>query len=1082
MPDWAIEDIHININTNKKHRMKKQEHVWKGLWTVGLAAFMTGAIGQPVFAGPVAEMSDMAMELSEVTQQLLPVKGRVVDAKGEGIPGASIRRVNATQKSGVITDLDGRFSLEAAKGEVLEISFIGYATRQVTVGADGKPLHIVLQEDNALLDEVVVVGYGTQKKVNVTGAVASVSSDVLESRPLTNLAQGLQGAIANLNLTAGNGAPGNGYSFNVRGTTSINSSSPLILVDGVQMDPNLINPADVESVSVLKDAASASIYGTQAAYGVVLITTKKGKAQKPKVSFSGNWAWNSPTKIPDYIDSWSYANFLNETNRNSGGGDYFDQNYMDHIYAYYTDPEHNSPVFIDPSDPDKYQYCGNTDWVDEIRKTSTFMQQYTLSINGGTDKSTYYGSVGFMSQGGILKYYDDEYRRVNAALNVNTSITDWLQVGMRMNYNNTYRDAPYGTNSNDMNSSFYGADSRPLMPVRHPDGYFSGQGSFTNYACIQALSGSRKHKANDLWLGGNLQITPLKGWNIKLDYTFNLYTLHKKYHGKEIIEHYANPDVTTIFPHTTPSRVEYSSDDDYYQVVNLYTDYERNFGKHGFKFLAGWTYERKDYRWFDAQRYGLISQDVPSLNMANGEKFTDSNEHAWATMGYFARINYNYDDRYLLELNGRYDGSSKFPKDDRFAFFPSFSAAWRLSNERFFEPAKRWVDELKVRVSYGTLGNQNVGGDYPYISTMGTNMEMGYLLGGSKLASVSPGGLVSALLTWETVKQVDVGLDWAAFRNRFYGTFDWYQRRTDDMITAGTPLPAVLGTGTPNANTADLKTNGWELTVGWRDRMENGFSYDVSLILSDYKATITRFNNPEGLIDNTYYVGQHIGDIWGFVTEGLFQSEEEVAAHADQSEIYGGGWYPGDVKYKDLDGDGKISFGQNTLSDPGDRTVIGNSEPRYAYGIRADLAYKGFDLNIFLQGVGKRDVVLGGNQFWGFGNEWHVPFPHALDAWREDNRDAYFPRSTFDNVTGNRQTQTRYLQDASYLRLKNLTLGYTLPKSLLAQWGIENLRVYVTGQNLLTFDHLFDIYDPESLGMDVYPIQKSISFGLNITL
>lgn len=1048
---------------------------------MSLAVLMAGAFLQPSLALPVS--GDIVSEaISDVRQVGNLVKGKVVDANGESIPGASVRLQG--KEGGTITDLDGLFEVKAVPGDVLEFSFIGYETQKITVKDMNRPLHVVMQEDNALLEEVVVVGYGTQKKVNVTGAVASVSADVLENRPLTSLSQGLQGTIANLNMTTGNGAPGTGYSFNVRGTTSINGSSPLVLVDGVQMDPNLINPADVESVSVLKDAASASIYGTQAAYGVVLITTKKGKEQKPQVSVSANWAWNTPTRMPEYIDSWSYANFLNETNRNSGGGDYFDQNYMDHIYAYYTDPEHNSPVFVDPSDPDKYQYCGNTDWIRELRKTNSLMQQYTLSINGGTDKTTYYGSIGFLDQGGMLRYYDNTYRRVNAALNVNTEIRKWLRVGLRVNYNNKIQDAPYGTNSNSIDASFYGADSKPLMPVYHPDGYFSGQGSYTNYACIQEQSGKRNNKANDLWLGGNLQLTPLKGWNIKLDYTFNLYTLHKKEHGKEIIEHYANPDVTTIFPHTTPSRVKYTADDDYYQVLNFYSDYERQFGKHGLKFLAGWTYERKDYRWFSAERQGLITQDIAGLDLANGEKYTSSGEHAWATMGYFARINYNYDDRYLLELNGRYDGSSKFPADDRFVFFPSVSAAWRISNEKFFESARDWVDELKLRVSYGTLGNQNVGGDYPYISTMNTNMEMDYLVGGKKIASVSPGGLVSSSLTWETVKQVDVGIDWTAFRNRFYGTFDWYQRRTLDMITAGTPLPAVLGTGIPNANTADLKTNGWELTVGWRDRLDNGFSYDVSFILSDYKATITKYNNPEGLIpsdNSTYYVGQRIGDIWGFVTEELFQSDEE-AASVDQSEIYGGKWYAGDVHYKDLDGDNRITYGESTIYDPGDRKVIGNSEPRYSYGLRADLFYQGFDLNIFLQGIGKRDLVLGGNQFWGFGNEWHVPFPHALDAWREDNRDAYFPRSTFENVTGNRVTQTRYLQDASYLRLKNITLGYTLPKAWLAKVGVENLRLYISGQNLLTFDHLFDIYDPETLGLDVYPIQKSISFGLNITL
>ena len=1060
--------------------MKRRGVVEKAVRASGLIVLLAGMSFQPCLASQSVAMS---VDKVNATQQNILIKGKIIDKSGESLPGATVRITGKNQ--GAITDFDGNFTIEATKGDKLEISFIGYISKIIVVGSQNN-LVITLDEDSKTLDEVVVVGYGTQKKVNLTGAVASVSSDVLESRPITNLSQGLQGMIGNLNISADNGSPGKGYGFNVRGTTSINSAGPLVLVDGVQMDPNLINPADVESVFVLKDAASASIYGTQAAYGVVLITTKKGKDQSAKVSFSSNWSLNSPTRIPEYMDSWTFANFHNLTNRNSGGGDYYDQNYMDHIYAYYTDPKHNLPVFIDPSNPDKYLYCGNTDWIEETRKTTTLMQQYTLSINGGTGKTNYYGSVGFMDQEGQLKHYDDEYRRFNVALNVNSEIRKWLQIGMKINYNNTMHDTPYGHNSNDMEAAFYGADLRPFMPVYHPDGNYSGQGSWTNMVATQALSGSRVHKENDLWLTGSMKINPLKGWNINLDYTFNMYMLNKKYHGKEIIEHYANPDVTTIFPHITPSTVKYTSDDNYYQVFNFYSDYDRSFGKHNLKLLAGYNYERKDYRWFDAERQNLISQDIASLGMAYGEKYNGSGEHAWATMGYFARINYNYDERYLLELNGRYDGSSKFPKDNRFAFFPSFSLAWRISNEAFFEGAKKYVDELKLRASYGSLGNQSVGGDYPYISTMGANGEMGYLVDGKKIASVTPGGIVSPILTWETVRQMDFGLDWVALNNRLYGTFDWYQRMTYDMVTNGVPLPAVLGTGAPQANTADLKTTGWELNIGWRDRLESGFSYDVSLVLSDYKAKITKFNNPEKLLfsgdDAQNYVGKRWGEIWGFVTEGLFQSKEEVAAHADQSEIYGGEWYPGDVKYKDLDGDNKISYGKNTADDPGDRKVIGNSEPRYCYGIRADAQWKGFDLSIFFQGVGKKDVVLGGNQFWGFGNEWHVPFPHTLDSWTEDNRDAYFPRSTYDNVTGNRVTQTRYLQDASYLRLKNLTLGYTLPKSLLGKWKIDNIRVYISGQNLLTFDHLFDIYDPETVSVSTYPLQKSISFGLNITL
>lgn len=1016
-------------------------------------------------------------------QQKVRITGQVTDTTGEPVMGATVR---ATEDgSGTVTDMDGNFSIQVSLGGKLEISFIGMATQVITV-SNQSPLRVVLAEDSKILDEVVVVGYGTQKKANLTGAVANVTSEVLESRPITNLSQGLQGMIGNLNISADNGSPGKGYGFNVRGTTTINSGSPLVLVDGVQMDPNLINPADVESVSVLKDAASASIYGTRAAYGVVLITTKKGKSETPKISLTTNWAWNSPTRMPEYMDSWTFANFHNLTNRNSGGSDYYDKNYMDHIYAYYTDPKHNLPVFIDPSNPNKYLYCGNTDWIQESNKNNSLMQQYTLSINGKSNTTSYYGSVGYMDQEGTLKHYDDRYKRFNVNLNLVTDVRKWLQVQLKTTYNHTYQDAPFGTNSNKMDASFYGADLRPFMPVYHPDGNFSGQGSWTNMVAIQSISGSRKHKQNDLWLTGGLKLTPLEGLALNVDYTFNMYSINKKYHGKEIQEHTANPDIVTIFPHITPSSVEYTNDDDYYQAFNAFGDYVRSFGQHNFKLLAGYNYETKSNRWFNAKRQNLISNDLPALGQAYGEKYNGSGESSWATMGWFARLNYNYDERYLLELNGRYDGSSKFPEDERFVFFPSVSAAWRISNEKFFEPAKKLFDELKFRASYGSLGNQSVGGNYPYIATMSTNGEVGYIIDGKKIASVSPGGIVSPYLTWETVTQIDFGVDFTMLNNRLFGSFDWYRRNTFDMVTSGTPLPAVLGTGAPQANTADLKTIGWELSLGWRDRIGKDFSYDVNFTLSDYQAEITKFNNPTKLLksgdDNLNYTGRKWGEIWGFVTEGIFQSAEEVAAHADQSEIYGGAWYPGDVKYKDLDGDGKITRGKNTADDPGDQKVIGNSEPRYAFGLRGGMKWRDFDFDFFFQGIGKKDVVLGGNQFWGFGSEWHVPFKHALDSWTEDNRNAYFPRSTYDNVTGNRQTQTRYLQDASYIRLKSVTLGYTLPKTVLTKLKVDNVRLYVSGQNLLTFDHLFDIYDPETVSVGTYPISKSISFGVNITL
>lgn len=1034
------------------------------------------------------------LEIHTTQQNFIRISGIIKDKSNEPLIGVSI--IVEGKTTGTVTDLDGSFFIDVPdENSRLKISYIGFKDEYITVGAK-RYFNITLAEDSKTLDEIVVVGYGTQKKVNLTGSVASVSSEVLESRPITNLSQGLQGLIGNLNISSSNGAPGTGAGFNIRGTTSINSSGPLVLVDGVQMDPNMINPADVESVSVLKDAASASIYGTQAAYGVVLITTKKGKEGPAKVTLSANMAINRPTRRPEYLDSWEFANFLNETHRNSGGGDYYDKNYMDHIYAYYNDPKHNLPVFIDPANPNKYLYCGNTDWFDETMSKSSLQQQYTLSVSGKSDKTTYYGSAGFLDQGGILKHYDDKYKRFNLNLNITSDIRDWIQIKFKTMYNHAYRDSPYGANSssnyndNDMlNYAFYGADLRPLMPVYHPDGNYSGQGSWTNMVATQAISGNRRHKENDVWLSGGIKLSPIKGLNVNLDYTFNVYDITKKYHGKEIIEHTANPNITTIFPHTTPSSVEYTSDDNYYHTLRAFADYTKSFGKHNFKFLAGYDYEKKSYRWFNAKRINLINNDLAGLGQAVGEKYNNSGERSNATLGYFARINYNYDERYLLEINGRYDGSSRFPKDDRFVFFPSISGAWRISNEKFFEGAKSLVDELKIRASYGTLGNQSVGGDYPYIPTMGTNSEMGYIIDGKQISSVNPAGLVSPYLTWETVRQIDLGLDWALLNNRLYGSYDWYRRNTLDMVTNGTPLPAVIGTGVPQENTADLKTIGFELSIGWRDRPSKDLAYDISFILADYQSEITRFNNPQKLL-SSHYAGKKWGEIWGFESEGLFQSQEEIDKHADQSKIYGGTWYPGDVKYKDLNGDGEITKGKGTLDDPGDQKRIGNSEPRYSYSFKGGVQWRDFDFDVFFQGIGKRDVWTGGTQFWGFGNEWHVPLKHSLDSWREDNRNAYWPRSSYENANGNRETQTRYLQDASYLRLKSITLGYTLPKSLLGKIKFDNIRFYVTGQNLLTFTDMLKVFDPETVLTDknkidankgVYPLNKSVSFGLNIT-
>ena len=843
------------------------------------------------------------------------------------------------------------------------------------------------------------------------------------------------------------------------------------------MDANLVNPDDIESISVLKDAASASIYGARAAYGVILITTKKGKkSDKPTVSLSATGYWQSPALTFHNVNSMQYLTMMDEAYQNDGGSGHY---FKSQVYQYaedYFNGKYDSPVFFDTAyDTYKYGYCGNTDWWDELYKTS-FSQIYTANISGGNDRTTYYASVSMNDQGGILKAGDDKYNKYNANVNISSNITKWLNVSAKIAH--TYTDELHPTGGTTaMNSTAYSGlssysgmmkgDLSPLMPVKHPDGHYAGQGSYTNPVAIMEQGGNAQYKQNDLWMTGAVKITPIKGLVINADYTWNFYGKSSNQHVQNFYDYTAVPGTENYYPWTNPSSVTVTNNDDYYNAFNAFAEYTFSLKeKHNFKVMVGYNQENKHKKYHYAGRKNLIDSSNPSLNLAYGDMAMNGSETHWSVNGFFARINYDYKGKYLLELNGRYDGSSKFPHGDRYAFFPSASVAWRVSEEKFWEPIRGWFDNFKLRASYGSLGNQALDesryGNFPYLATYGINTKYGALLNGTRPVAVSVPGLVSASFTWETVNQIDFGFDASFFGGRLNTSFDWYRRNTKDMLTAGQALPAVLGTSVPQENAADMKTVGWEVSLEWNDRLSNGFGYHIKGVLSDYQASITKFSNPTKLL-GTHYVGEKLNEIWGYVSNGLFQSDEDAKA-ADQSYLSGGSWGAGDVKYEDLNNDGKIDIGKNTLDDSGDRKIIGNSTPRYSYGITAGFDYKGFDFEMFWQGIGKRDYWLGGSQFWGFTDEWCTPLTSSLDYWTEDNRDAYFPRLHHYGVNGgNHQVSTRYLQNAAYLRLKNVVLGYTIPRSITEKVKISRLRVFVQGENLLTFTPLIDSYDPETL-------------------
>lgn len=1041
-----------------------------------LSGFSTGYVQ----AAPHAA----AVEMHSV-QQDNACTGVVVDQNGETVIGASVVVKGTT--NGTITGLDGDFSIpNVKKGDVIVVSYVGYMNSEIIW--EGKPLKIALKEDSKTLDEVVVVGYATVKKANLTGAVSAVDDKVLADRPIVNLGQGLQGTIPNLNITT-SGQPGKGSSFNVRGETSINGGSPLVLVDGVQMDPNLINPQDVASVSVLKDAASASIYGARAAYGVILITTKSGRKNMPtQVSFDASVSFNSPTTRPEYMNSMEYAHWMNAANNTTSGRDLLSQEEMEHIEAYFYDPVNNLPVFVakDPSSwqygncqAGKYAYCGNTDWMKEMYKKTYPVQKYNVNINGGSDKATYYTSVGYMDQGSLMRYGDEGFRKFNMVNNINYDINNWMHVSMKTSYIRTEldglaQDAVHG-------ESWIGNDTQPLMPVKHPDGNWSGQGNYTNFAAVLDEMGSRKTTKNDFWNTLALKLTPLKGLTINMDYTFNYYAEHGKVHRKTFNEYGIDGKFLQVFQHSRPSGVSVSRANDTYNAFNLFGDYELTLGKHYFKVMAGYNQETKHTRGFSASRDELISNDLPSMDAATGEKYVGNSDDSWATRSGFFRINYSFADRYLLEVNGRYDLSSKFPKDDRSVFSPSFSLGWKLSEESWFKQATNgFFDELKIRASYGSLANQALdNGWYAYLSNYGTG-TLGYIMGGKQPQYVLPGGLVSNTVTWEKVTQWDLGLDFVILQNRLKGTFDYYQRKTTDMLGPGRILPNILGMSEPLENAADMVTRGWELALTWNDQLDNGLHYSVGFNLSDTRAEITKYDNPTKSLSSPYYEGQIVGDIWGYESS-LFQSADEIASAPDQSKLDGGiSKVPGDIRFMDIDGNGVVDYGENTVDKPGDMKIIGNNKARYRYGFNISADWKGFDLGIFFQGVGKRDLMLPYTFKWQYGSMWQVPTAVGNDYWREDNAGGWLPVARFNGSKALGQNQTRYLLDASYLRLKSLSFGYTLPVSLTKQWGIQKCRVYFTGENLLTFKHTPEGFDPELDDPYKYPQQKSLALGLNV--
>lgn len=1035
------------------------------------------------------------------SQQKKTITGTIVDPSGMPVIGANVMVKGTT--NGTITDMDGKFSLEVASGATLMVSYIGFANQEIKIG-NQTVLSITLKEDAEALDELVVVGYGTQKKVNLTGAVSMVESEVLESRPVQNVGQALQGVVPGLNFSVNKtgGELNNALDMDIRGTGTIgegSKSAPLVLIDGIEGDMNSINPNDIKSISVLKDASSAAVYGSRAAFGVVLITTKEGRAGRTQVNYSNNVRFSTPSALPTMMDSYQFAQFFNRAALNQGGSPVFDETTMQRIVDYQAGKiTSGSQVRPDGYYSENVLANANTDWFEKMYKKAVPSHEHNLSVSGGSDKITYLVSGSFMKQNGFINYNSDDFKRytLNARIKANLSKFVTLVYGSKW-IREDYDKPSY------LGDLFYDSIARtwPTCPEYFDNGYYGG--TIINRLIYAGRNIDQKDQTyNQL----QLIIEPIKDWKIYAE--GNMRTVNRMNHSELLPIPWINAAGDMAYGSLDGSRaagateVTEQSWRDNYLTGNLYSDYFKQFDSgHYFKVMAGFNAELMKSRDIKGIMDNLITPDLPTLNTATENPRTSGGYSHWATVGFFGRLNYNYKEKYLFEFNLRYDGTSRFLGDQRWGTFPSFSVGWNLARENFFMDLgnlKDYISTLKFRGSWGQLGNTNTEDLYPFYLTVPFKTQAGgWLIDGKKSNLSYAPGLVSSMLTWETVESWNIGLDWGALNNRLTGSFEYYTRKTKDMVGPAPELPSILGTPVPDMNNADLKSYGFDLELSWRDKIGE-FSYGAKLVLSDNKLKVTRYPNENGIYSQ-WYSGKMSGELWGYETIGIAKSQEEMDQHLASlpnggQDALGSQWSAGDIMYKDLNGDGKIDAGSSTLGDPGDKKIIGNSTPRYRFGLTLDGSWKGFDLSLFFQGVAKRDYLLSGPYFWGVKNgQWHsVGFDYHWDFFRPEgdplgsNVDSYYPRPLFDQGGKNQQDQTRYLQNAAYVRLKNLQFGYTFPKAWVNKIGLQHLRLYFSGDNLFTITGLHGYYDPEALGDTgdkmgkVYPLARTYSIGMNI--
>ena len=1005
-----------------------------------------------------------------------PLKGTVTAEDGNPIPGVTVVVKNSTV--GTITDFDGKYTLQApVAGKVLIFSFVGMKTKEVDI-EDRSQIDVILEEETIGIEEVVAVGYGVQKKVNLTGAVASMEGESIVRKSSSDVLSAMQGELPGVAVLRSSGQPGSETSgIRIRGFSSVNSTSALILIDGVEGDLTLVNPNDIESVSILKDAAAASIYGARAAAGVILITTKSGNNNgEVKVTYNGYYAVNVPGNMPERVPAWEEQDMINISRLNAAGSPEWNEEQTSWVA--------NSNFNYRPNaSKGRWDYFSATNWVNEGTKDYTTQQSHSVSISGGNRQMNYLMSGGYYTKKGLLKYGPDGYDRYNFRFKLNSEINKYVSVDAQISYTGAFTETnPYGVKS--ILERLYRIRER--QPVYTPaedinDSPYNGDLQVNPIDLM--INGGITRNRYEAYMGkGSITIK-----DVIPGLKFNLSASRQNayYNSEEDRRHLIWYDMrgTGIrFQANNPNSLEKTKNFDFHDNIETTINYNLSLGKHTFALLAGTSYEnyRKDE--IGATVKNLNSNDFFSFNYYDASEVTNTDVsdkiETWAMNSYFGRFNYNYNNRYIFEANIRYDGSSRLAPENRWEAFPSFSGAWRLNEEKWFtyDP----VSNLKLRGSWGQLGNGAVLGLYDYIATISSGTQIGD-------AYYYQTALASNSKSWETIETSNIGLDLGLFNNRLTFTGDYYWKLNKNML-ASFQLPSLLGIGVSNANVGELKTWGWEFDLRWQDKIKD-FSYQVGVNLSDSQNKLIKYDGKNTINAGTIDLleGYSLNTIWGYKTDGYWSSRQEYldykAAHPGYQTFNDSKIDGGDVKYvAQGNPDHQIGAGGGTPEEPGDLVYLGDTNGRYLFGINLAAQYKGFDFSMFFQGVGKRSFLVETSTITPFYSTSSMPWTIHRDYWTEDNQDAFWPRMYNNNGNDfNFKPSDKWVQNGAYIRLKNIQVGYTLP---INKKIVEKARVYVSGSDVWEHSKVLSVFDPEvgnNASASYYPFFRSWSLGLNVT-